>query len=86
MSTNINWDIVTEQAKRKSQEFAKTHANQTLEAAFYAGYMENAAERESLRVIKERLESKPISGPEFGHIVRTKNIAPELPSLGSKYL
>lgn len=56
----INWDYVAHVAKEKAARFAKLHPNQTIEAAYNAGYMEDAAERESLRAINARLEKKEV--------------------------
>jgi hypothetical protein len=61
--SGINWDIVTVQCQQKSADFAKAHPNFTVEAAYYAGYMECAAERESLRVINARLEKERLNTP-----------------------
>ncbi len=54
----INWDIVNEQAKRKAQEYATSHPNHTIENAYFQGYIQVAAELESLRIINARLHKE----------------------------
>lgn len=64
--SGINWDYVNVKGKERAAAFAKLHPTQTIEAAYFAGLMECAAERESLRVINERLQKetpKPIVAP-----------------------
>ena len=56
--SGINWDVVNMHATVKSQEYAKAHPNHTVENAYFQGYIQNAAERESLRVINERQEAR----------------------------
>jgi len=52
--SGINWDIVNASAAMKSQDYEKLMPNSTVANAYFQGYIENAAERESLRVINER--------------------------------
>ena len=56
--SGINWDVVNMHATVKSQEYAKAHPNHTVENAYFQGCIQNAAERESLRVINERQEAR----------------------------
>lgn len=56
----IDWDMVQEVAKHKADAYAKKWDNDQVKYtiafnAYHAGYMENAAERESLRVIASRI-------------------------------
>lgn len=62
---SINWDIVQYHAKKKAKEFAdKSSLGRSereiamIENAYFQGYMENAAERESLRVINDKLQKQ----------------------------
>ena len=53
---SINWGFIQEVAKSKAETYAKAYPTRTLIDAYFAGYMLNAAERESLRVIVEELQ------------------------------
>ncbi len=65
---SLCWEITEAAAKIKATEYSKRALElkagtvSTVEAlrfsAYFAGYMENAAERESLRVINERLHKE----------------------------
>ena len=54
----INWDITQAAAITKGEAFASSHTHSTIANAFIQGYLENAAERESLRIINARLEAE----------------------------
>lgn len=50
----INWDIVNANAQVKAAEFAARSPNRTVEDSYFQGYIQNAAELESLRIISAR--------------------------------
>lgn len=76
--SGINWDVVNEQCKRKSSDFAKAHPNFTVEAAYYAGYMECAGERESLRCIVNRMQAQKAAEPTVEAAPRKVEMSPIL--------
>lgn len=80
--SGINWDVVAEQAKRKAEEYAKRYEGNSFVAAyngFFQGYMENAGEREGLRVINARLESEKATPYEVVREIETvSGVPPQL--------
>lgn len=75
--SGINWDIVQQLGMAKSDKFQADHPNFTVAAAYMAGYMECAAERESLRQINARLEKERLNAP----VVVPAGALPNLPPL-----
>lgn len=64
---SINWDIVHELGKKEAEAYANARGYEAGSVhwtnqynAFFHGYLKNAGERESLRVINERLEKNLI--------------------------
>lgn len=65
----INWEIVQLQAKHKAADYARRKEPDTTSAnyakyfnGFYDGYMHDGGERESLRVMNEKLEREKAHG------------------------
>lgn len=58
----ICWGMVHQQARTKAQEYANRHEDPAMQTvafnSYFAGYVENAAERESLRVMNKRLRAE----------------------------
>lgn len=62
--SGIDWDFVQAHAKIKAAKYAERYNGASYQAAYNAyfdGYLENAAERESLRVINARLEGVTVN-------------------------
>lgn len=70
--SGINWDMVHEICKRKAVEFAEGHPNVTIEAAYFQGCMNYAAELESLRVINARLVANADKQVEVVKVVQAQ--------------
>lgn len=69
----INWDIVHELAKKEAELYSSKYQDAAVKAAafngYFDGYIKNAAERESLRLINERLQKDtrpaPVAAPSM---------------------
>jgi hypothetical protein len=55
----LDWDIAQQLGGAKAKQFAEGHPNVNAEAAYMAGYMDSAGEREALRAIVARYEQVP---------------------------
>jgi len=71
----MNYDIAIEIGKRAASEYAEKHQQPVkafVESAYFAGYMQNVAEREALRAIVKRIEgtTKAISKKADSPIVQ----------------